>query len=96
MLATLRAGKGAAPMMDNSMDDATTSRVRDGLLGPWTEHLQILSLLAQGRTYGEIAGELHLTEPTVRRRAEALVAAIGARNPVQAVALLLRLGIIRL
>ena len=96
MLATLMAGKGRAPMVtDDNLSDDTRARVQEGILGPWTEHLQIMVLLARGQTYAEIAAEMRLAERTVRRRAEALMAAVGARTIIEAIALLLRVGLIK-
>jgi DNA-binding NarL/FixJ family response regulator len=59
-----------------------------------TEQLQVIDLVARGYTYKDIGRELSLSKRGVQKRMEALCAAIGARNRVEALMILLREGII--
>ncbi len=53
--------------------------------------LEVLNLIGRGKTNLEIAGELFLTEGTVKNHVTKILAAIGAKNRLQA-ALLLQEG----
>jgi DNA-binding NarL/FixJ family response regulator len=46
--------------------------------------LEILRLIAEGYTNGEIAAAIHLTENTVKSHVKAIYAELGVRNRVQA------------
>lgn len=63
----------------------------DALRGTLTNRqLEVLALLASGRTNREIAGELVLSERTVERHLADVYAKLGARNRAEAVAFALR------
>lgn len=54
---------------------------------------QIVELMAQGATNGEIAGELHLSPHTVKDHASAVYRKLGVRNRAEAVRRAERLGL---
>jgi DNA-binding NarL/FixJ family response regulator len=56
--------------------------------------LEILRLLAEGKTTGEIASELVLSRTTVRNYIANLLAAMGVHNRLQAVVAAERAGIL--
>ncbi len=58
------------------------------------DEIRVLALIADGATNEEIAQEIHWSESTVKRRIEELMAALGARNRAQAVAIAIKEGLI--
>jgi two-component system, NarL family, nitrate/nitrite response regulator NarL len=56
---------------------------------------EVLRLLAEGHPNKEIAALLGIAEPTVRDHVSELLAALGARNRTEAVALATRYGLLR-
>ena len=58
--------------------------------------LEVLSLLAEGKSTQQIADELGLTPTTVRNYVANLLATLGAHNRLQAVVIARQLGIIDL
>lgn len=56
--------------------------------------LQVLRLLAEGKSTGQIAQELRLSRTTVRNYVAGLLAALGAHSRLEAVVTARRLGII--
>jgi DNA-binding NarL/FixJ family response regulator len=54
---------------------------------------QIVELMAQGSTNGEIAGELHLSPHTIKDHASAVYRKLGVRNRAEAVRRAERLGL---
>jgi len=58
--------------------------------------LEILHLLAQGKTTGEITSELGLSRTTVRNHVANLLAALGAHSRLQAVLIARRAGILEM
>lgn len=56
--------------------------------------LEILRLLASGKTTAEIAGELDLSPTTVRNHIANLLAALGAHSRLQAVLAARRAGLV--
>ena len=70
----------------------TSTRVED--LTP--RELQILRLMARGRSNGEIAHELFLGLQTVKTHVSSLLRKLGARDRTQAVLSAVRIGIVHL
>jgi pimeloyl-ACP methyl ester carboxylesterase/DNA-binding CsgD family transcriptional regulator len=70
--------------------ESTEERPPEGLLIPPAglspRQVQVLSLVAQGKTNGEIADELVISLRTVERHVAEIYAKIGARNRVEAAA----------
>lgn len=58
------------------------------------EELRVLELLAQGATNREISAALYCSERTAKRRIEAIIAKMDARNRTHAVATAIRRGLI--
>jgi two-component system nitrate/nitrite response regulator NarL len=57
--------------------------------------MEILLLLAEGKTLPEMAAELYLSEHTVKSHRKTLFAALGAKNAAGAVACAYQRGILR-
>ena len=73
----------------------------DDEAGPATDQLSprqldVLRLLVQGKSTGQIAGELHLAPETVRNHIRRLLAALGARTRLEATLIALRHGLVSL
>ncbi len=58
------------------------------------EELTVLSLIAQGADIREISESLFSSERTVKRKIEAVIAKLGAKNRTQAVAQAIKIGLI--
>ncbi len=58
------------------------------------DEVHVLARIANGATTGEIAGEIHWSERTVKRKIEEITAKLGARNRAQAVAIAIKEGLI--
>lgn len=74
------------------LDDPTGHFVAE--LSPRQE--DVLRLLLQAKTTGEIAAELHLATETVRNHIRNLLKALGAQNRLEAALIALREGLIEL
>ncbi len=57
--------------------------------------LEVLGLLAQGRTNSELAHELHVSEGTIKTHVSSILAKLGLRDRVQAVVFAYDHGIVR-
>jgi DNA-binding NarL/FixJ family response regulator len=57
--------------------------------------VEVLTLIARGRSNGEIAGELYLSEPTVKTHVTRIFAKLGVRDRVQAVVLAYEAGFVQ-
>jgi DNA-binding NarL/FixJ family response regulator len=55
---------------------------------------EVLALISEGRTNGEIAGRLYLSPHTVKEHTSALYRKLGARNRAEAVQLAQRVGLL--
>jgi DNA-binding NarL/FixJ family response regulator len=73
----------------SSMLDAEPANVESGLT---QRELEVLQLLAQARSVGEIAGELHLSMHTIRNHIKQILAKLGVHSQLQAVVLAVRRG----
>ncbi|ATW26813.1 response regulator transcription factor [Candidatus Formimonas warabiya] len=58
--------------------------------------MEILSLVAQGKTYKEVAGKLYVTERTVKYHMGEILKKLHMRNRVQVIAYTSQLGLIDL
>lgn len=68
---------------------------RKGATGDLSAHeIDMLKLLAQGASYGEIGAQLYLSERTVRRHMNVLFEKLGTNSRAQAVAEAMRRGIL--
>ena len=81
---TLVLGKGAAGAV---VAAAATAPRTDALGTLEARELEILELLAQGMSTGQIAARLYLAPKTIRNRVSEIVGKLGTANPDQAIAL---------
>lgn len=70
-----------------------TDRATERGLTP--NHVQVLTGVARGFTYRQIAGQLRVSSHTVHTRVGALLRVMGARSQAEAVALCYDAGILR-
>jgi DNA-binding NarL/FixJ family response regulator len=81
---TLVLGKGTAGAV---VAAAATAPRTDALGTLDARELEILELLAQGMSTGQIAARLYLAPKTIRNRVSEIVGKLGTANPDQAIAL---------
>jgi DNA-binding NarL/FixJ family response regulator len=55
----------------------------------------VFTLIARGRSNGEIGAELYLSEPTVKTHVTRIFAKLGVRDRVQAVVLAYEAGLVQ-
>jgi DNA-binding CsgD family transcriptional regulator len=79
--------------LEDYLAEAAGRRFSPGLTTTLTprEH-EVLVLLADGLTTAQVAGQLSLSEHTVRSRVKATLAKLGARNREHAIAIAFREG----
>ncbi|WP_205814300.1 helix-turn-helix domain-containing protein, partial [Microbacterium sp. K35] len=72
----------------------SSARTTPALAEPLTEReAEVLALLADARSNGEIARALYIGEATVKTHVSRILQKLGARDRVQAVVLAHRLGL---
>jgi DNA-binding NarL/FixJ family response regulator len=90
-----------APEITRRMIEQYVSRPRPGtgpppVLGELTaRELEVLDLIAQGRTNAEIAGTLFLSETTVKTHVTRILSKLNLRDRVQAVVLAYECGLVQ-
>jgi DNA-binding NarL/FixJ family response regulator len=83
----LHAFTKALPAADRAAEDPRLRTLTE-------RELEVLRVVATGRTNGEIAQELHLSESTVKTHVSRAFAKIGARDRVQAVIIAYDIGLV--
>jgi DNA-binding NarL/FixJ family response regulator len=90
-----------APEITRAMIEDYVQRPRPGAATPAVltvltpRELEVLSLIARGRSNTEIAAELFLSEPTVKTHVSRILAKLGLRDRVHAVVLAYECGLVR-
>jgi DNA-binding NarL/FixJ family response regulator len=100
LAAAIRAAAGGAAVFPAGLLAAATSRTAPARTRPGMDlterEREVLSLLAQGRTTEEIAGELFLSHHTVRNHVRNVLAKLNAHTKLEAVIVAAREGIVDL
>jgi DNA-binding NarL/FixJ family response regulator len=90
-----------APEITRAMIREYVQRPRPGAATPQVltaltpRELEVLGLIARGRSNSEIAAELFLSEPTVKTHVTRILAKLGLRDRVHAVVLSYECGLVR-
>jgi len=90
-----------APEITRAMIEDYVQRPRPGSARPQVldtltpRELEVLGLIARGRSNAEIAGELFLSEPTVKTHVTRILAKLQLRDRVHAVVLAYECGLVR-
>jgi DNA-binding NarL/FixJ family response regulator len=90
-----------APEITRAMIEDYVQRPRPGTATPQVldaltpRELEVLGLIAKGRSNAEIAGELFLSEPTVKTHVTRILAKLQLRDRVHAVVLAYECGLVR-
>jgi two-component system NarL family response regulator len=92
VLHALEAAARGAAHLDSGLMPAKAAMARGSLTDRETE---VLGLVAEGLTYGEIGGRLGIGDETVRAHLKRASARLGALTRTHAVAKALRLGLIQ-
>jgi len=74
--------------------DAPTATAHRDLATLTPRELEVLTLIAHGNTNAELAGQLHLSEATVKTHVARILGKLGLRDRVQAVILAYETGIV--
>ena len=99
---TVAAGEALlAPEITRAMIEDFVQRPRPGAATPdllaalTPRELEVLGLIARGRSNGEIAADLFLSEPTVKTHVTRILAKLRLRDRVHAVVLAYECGLVR-
>ncbi len=99
---TVAAGEALlAPEITRAMIEDFVQRPRPGAATPdlltalTPRELEVLGLIARGRSNGEIAADLFLSEPTVKTHVTRILAKLQLRDRVHAVVLAYECGLVR-
>jgi DNA-binding NarL/FixJ family response regulator len=99
---TVAAGEALlAPEITRAMIEDFVQRPRPGSATPGLltaltpRELEVLGLIARGRSNGEIAADLFLSEATVKTHVTRILAKLGLRDRVHAVVLAYECGLVR-
>jgi len=89
-----------APAILRRLLDEWTSRWRSDEADPRLDvltdrELEVLRLIGRGLSNAELAGQLHLAEPTVKTHVSRILTKTGSRDRVQAVVLAYETGLVR-
>jgi DNA-binding NarL/FixJ family response regulator len=95
VLAVRQAAAGDMVVPHDLMARVIAARRPDGRGASLTEReMEVLRLMASGRSSNEIAAELYLSTNTIRHHVQAVLQKLGAHSKLEAVAVALRSGII--
>jgi DNA-binding NarL/FixJ family response regulator len=99
---TISAGEALlAPMITRRMIEDYVRRPRPTSAAPdavgdlTAREREVLTLIARGRSNGEIAAELYLSEPTVKTHVSRILSKLNLRDRVQAVILAYEAGLVQ-
>nr|BFE58959.1 response regulator transcription factor [Dactylosporangium thailandense] len=99
---TVAAGEALlAPEITRRMIEEYVRRPRPGAARPagletlTPRELEVLGLIARGRSNAEIGAQLYLSEPTVKTHVTRMLAKLGLRDRVQAVVFAYECGLVR-
>ncbi|MDR3723858.1 MAG: response regulator transcription factor [Terracidiphilus sp.] len=90
----IRKVRSGGRYLPNPISKALASRVPNSALSK--RESDVLKLIAQGRSNGEIAGELGITEGTVKCHVSVILNRLNARDRTQAVVTALQRGLLHL
>ena len=90
---SLQTSKSIQPAVNNESDELSEKPVDECGLTP--RQMQILTLVAQGQTYREVAGTLNISERTVKYHMGEILYCLHLQNRAQVIAFAARSGFIR-